>query len=384
MSYWRLSIMEESQLEDLVAKGLLPPKAAAHCRVPLVEHEELHPEPRKELEAPFPAFTGARPVKPNSWTWGPPTSEKGRMAFLERALWKRVTEEGLDRVRLFSTIRARRVIPLAVRTTKMWEYTGPSDPDRVSPEDMPDDNVWSWVEFVLKVGNQQTIGGLDAFDKGHLPNLDSVVLNPVCICLRGQPAQPSKPLEASLAKKKKRAEKDRDVVKEEYELEPSTDYDDGGCSEEEESEWGNADSFMVKPRGTTGSEIPEGSGMSASALEVRKLVAEGNAAPTEEAKLARVEKHSRAPQMPSPSGQRAGPEARSMMTKLTDPPCDLQNTDPRESAGSAPGLSHAMGHGLGSPPGVWSDSMMVTLGDDVEHVPWRPSLGWFAPTQGWG
>jgi hypothetical protein len=29
------------------------------------------------------------------------------------------------------------------------------------------------VESVLKVGNQQTIGGLIAFDKGHLPNLVS-------------------------------------------------------------------------------------------------------------------------------------------------------------------------------------------------------------------
>jgi hypothetical protein len=141
------------------------------------------------------------------------------VAFLERALQKRITEEGLDRVQLFSTIRARRVIPLAVRMTRMWEYTGPADPDRVSPEEMPDDEVWSWVELVLKVGNQQTIGGPDAFDKGHLPNLvsfsppllpvgtlapewlatssrfsrDSVILNPARICLRGQRARLSNP-----------------------------------------------------------------------------------------------------------------------------------------------------------------------------------------------
>ncbi|RLM60390.1 hypothetical protein C2845_PM14G08130 [Panicum miliaceum] len=72
------------------------------------------------------------------------------MAFLERALRKHITEEGLDGVRLFSTIHTHRVVPLAMRTTKMLEYTGPADPNRVSPEEMPDDEVWSWVELVLK------------------------------------------------------------------------------------------------------------------------------------------------------------------------------------------------------------------------------------------
>jgi hypothetical protein len=51
------------------------------------------------------------------------------VVFLERALRKRVTEEGLDRVRLFSTIHDHRVVPLAVRTTRMWEYTSLADPD---------------------------------------------------------------------------------------------------------------------------------------------------------------------------------------------------------------------------------------------------------------
>jgi hypothetical protein len=33
MSYWRPSIVEESQLENLTVKGLLPPKAMADWRV---------------------------------------------------------------------------------------------------------------------------------------------------------------------------------------------------------------------------------------------------------------------------------------------------------------------------------------------------------------
>jgi hypothetical protein len=43
---------------------------------------------------------------------------------------------------------------------------------------MPDNEVWSWVELVLKVGNHQTIGGPDAFDNGHSPNLVSFFTSP--------------------------------------------------------------------------------------------------------------------------------------------------------------------------------------------------------------
>jgi hypothetical protein len=37
--------MEESQLEDLVAKGLLPSKSVAHWRASPVEHKEPHSNP---------------------------------------------------------------------------------------------------------------------------------------------------------------------------------------------------------------------------------------------------------------------------------------------------------------------------------------------------
>jgi hypothetical protein len=33
------------------------------------------------------------------------------------------------------------------------------------------DEVWSWFHTVLKVGNQQTVGGPQAFDKEHPPDL---------------------------------------------------------------------------------------------------------------------------------------------------------------------------------------------------------------------
>jgi hypothetical protein len=50
------------------------------------------------------------------------------MAFLERVLQKYVMKDD-------------HIIPLAMRMTRMWEYTGPVDPDQVSLEEMPDDEV---------------------------------------------------------------------------------------------------------------------------------------------------------------------------------------------------------------------------------------------------
>jgi hypothetical protein len=89
-------------------------------------------------------------------------NNKGRVAFLEAVLRKRVTEGALDGAQLFYTFYSR-----------MWEYSGHADPDQASPEEMPDDDVWSWLEMVFKMGNQQTTGGPIAFDEGHPPNLVS-------------------------------------------------------------------------------------------------------------------------------------------------------------------------------------------------------------------
>jgi hypothetical protein len=43
---------------------------------------------------------------------------------------------------------------------------------------MPNEEVWSWVELVHRVGNQQTIGSPDTFGKGHPPNLVSFFPSP--------------------------------------------------------------------------------------------------------------------------------------------------------------------------------------------------------------
>ncbi|RLM81038.1 hypothetical protein C2845_PM12G15250 [Panicum miliaceum] len=44
MSNWRPSTMTEDRLQDFAEKGLLPPKAGAHWRAPLAEHEEPQPK----------------------------------------------------------------------------------------------------------------------------------------------------------------------------------------------------------------------------------------------------------------------------------------------------------------------------------------------------
>jgi hypothetical protein len=73
------------------------------------------------------------------------TAEKGHAEFLEIALWKRVTKGGLDGIHLFGTIYYHSIVPLAVRMTKMWEYIGITDLDRVSTAAVTNDEVWSWL-----------------------------------------------------------------------------------------------------------------------------------------------------------------------------------------------------------------------------------------------
>ncbi|RLM66327.1 hypothetical protein C2845_PM16G03230 [Panicum miliaceum] len=170
---------------------------------------------RNSAETPFPVFTGTHPA---------------RVGVLEAGLRKRVTEEGLDEVRLLSTICYRRVIPLAVRMPKMWEHRGTTDPDQVSPTAVTDDKVWLWLDMVLKVGDQQIVSGPHAFDWEHPSNL------------------------------------------EELDSDPLTDSDDGEESEEEEESDDSV--LMTEPRGTAVPEITEGFETSSSAPEARKRAVE--------------------------------------------------------------------------------------------------------------
>ena len=62
------------------------------------------------------------------------------MEVIEEEL-RKLVRSGLDGVQMFHTLFRRWVAPLVERTWSMWMYGGRSDPDRASPEDLPDDEV---------------------------------------------------------------------------------------------------------------------------------------------------------------------------------------------------------------------------------------------------
>ena len=103
---------------------------------------------RNPAAAPFPAFTGGRPKKQDSWLWGCTHKEKHKVGVIKEELQKLV-KRGLNGVRVFHTLYRHRVMPLAERTRSMWLYNVLLDPDRASPEDLPDDEVWSRIGRVL-------------------------------------------------------------------------------------------------------------------------------------------------------------------------------------------------------------------------------------------
>jgi len=74
--------------------------------------------------------------------------EKHKVGVVEEEL-RKLVKRGLDGVRVFHTLYRRRVAPLAERMHPMWTYGGRSDPDHTSPEDLPDDEIWSRIGRVL-------------------------------------------------------------------------------------------------------------------------------------------------------------------------------------------------------------------------------------------
>ena len=92
------------------------------------------------MEAPFSSFTGRRPERRDSWSWGPSSWEKKKLEIIREELEKLV-KQGLDRVQVFHTFFHHRVAPLAERTRPMWLYFGLTDPDRASPMELAKDEV---------------------------------------------------------------------------------------------------------------------------------------------------------------------------------------------------------------------------------------------------
>ena len=85
------------------------------------------------------AFNGGRPEKQDSWSWGCVHKEK-KVEIIKEEL-RKIVRHGLDGVRVFHTLYRRQVAPLVERTHPMWTYSGWLDPDRTSPEELPDDKI---------------------------------------------------------------------------------------------------------------------------------------------------------------------------------------------------------------------------------------------------
>ena len=66
---------------------------------------------------------------------------------------------GFDEVRVFYTLYHHRIALLAKRTRSMWEYDGRSDPNRVSPEELLEGEVWSHVGRALQLRPGETVAG---------------------------------------------------------------------------------------------------------------------------------------------------------------------------------------------------------------------------------
>ena len=44
----------------------------------------------------------------------------------------------------------------------MWKYNNPMDPDRASPKELPDDEVWSRLGWVLQLRPKEKVDGKPA------------------------------------------------------------------------------------------------------------------------------------------------------------------------------------------------------------------------------
>ena len=109
------------------------------------------------MEALFPTFIGGRPERRDSWSWGPSRQEK-KVEIIEEEL-RKLVRHGLDGVRGLHTLYRCWVAPLAERTQPMWKYNSPAYPNHASPEELPNDEVWSHIDQVLQLRPKETLDG---------------------------------------------------------------------------------------------------------------------------------------------------------------------------------------------------------------------------------
>ena len=115
-------------------------------------------------------FTGMRPERRESWSWGP-SNRQNKLEIIGAEL-RKLLQHGLDGVRVFHTLFHRLVALLAERTGPMWLYSGPTNPDYASSVELVKDEVWSRLDRVLQLKARETLEGKPGpFHAGKLPNL---------------------------------------------------------------------------------------------------------------------------------------------------------------------------------------------------------------------
>ena len=134
----------------------------------------LHQEPNGSA---IPDIYWKRPERRESWSWGP-TGRQNKLEVIETEL-QRLVQHGLDELQVFHTFFRRWVTPLAKRTRSMWEYSGPMDPDRASPEELPKDEVWSRLDRVLQLRDKNSLEGTPS--PLHATKLSNLVCPPFCV-----------------------------------------------------------------------------------------------------------------------------------------------------------------------------------------------------------
>ena len=72
---------------------------------------------------------------------------------------QKLVQHDLDGLWVFHTFFHHRVTSLVERRWPMWAYSGPTDPDRVLPEELPKDEVWSRLDRVLQLRYKESLEG---------------------------------------------------------------------------------------------------------------------------------------------------------------------------------------------------------------------------------
>ena len=96
---------------------------------------------RNPAEASFSPFTERWLERRESWSWGP-SIQSNKLEVIKVELQKLVQHD-LDGLWVLHIFFYRRVAPLVERRQPMWMYSGPTDLDHASPEELAKDEVWS-------------------------------------------------------------------------------------------------------------------------------------------------------------------------------------------------------------------------------------------------